>query len=66
MGIKELNIATLPTGLQLSSLLYSENPIVEIAMSSAKITSPVTEMWGRVPPSASPGMMSNSPPMARL
>ena len=40
-GMSELNIATFPTGLQLSSLLYNANPKVEMQMSSDRYKMPV-------------------------
>ena len=54
-GISELKIATLPTGLQLSSLLYNVKPSVEIHISKKRIPTPATVTCGRNPPRKSPG-----------
>ena len=49
-GIRELKMATFPTGLQLRSLLYKEKPIVEMAMSNRRMMMPIKLMYWRTPP----------------
>ena len=65
-GMSELNIATFPTGLHDSSLLYKAKPMVLMAMSSVRIVKPQRVTCGSAPPSGSAAISSSAPPMARL
>ena len=65
-GISELNITTLPMGLQLISLLYSVNPNVEIAISEIRISMPFKVTAGSVPPEIKPKITSSKPPPPKL